>query len=49
MIRQATAESDSGNYTWADEREARQREFLALLSKIERQKPPGTDRNRLGA
>lgn len=39
MIRQAMAERDSGNYTWADEREARQREFLALLSKIERQKP----------
>lgn len=39
MIRQAVAARDNGNYTWADEREARQHEFLALLSKIERQKP----------
>jgi hypothetical protein len=39
IIRNAIAGRDNGNYTWADEREARQRDFLALLSKIQERKP----------
>jgi hypothetical protein len=39
IIRRTMAGRENGNYTWADEREARQRDFLALLSKIQKQKP----------
>lgn len=39
IIRKTITGRDNGNYTWADEREARQHDFLALLSKIQAQKP----------
>ncbi|BBA33197.1 uncharacterized protein sS8_1235 [Methylocaldum marinum] len=39
LIRQAIAVRNNGNYTWADEREARQRDFLVLLSNIRERKP----------
>ncbi|HYE34209.1 DUF6279 family lipoprotein [Methylocaldum sp.] len=39
LIWEAMARRDNGNYTWADEREARQRDFLAVLSKIQERKP----------
>jgi len=39
LIREAIARRENGDYTWADEREARQLGFLALLSKIQEKKP----------
>lgn len=39
LIRHAIAVRNKGNYNWADEREARQREFLIMLSNIQERKP----------